>query len=189
MGIVIHCGWYFLWCILSKLWDLLYGPFRLGLGTEVHWDFCFQDASIFRYLTPFLFLVLRCEQWSQVLPWISCGVCVLVCRSVTLAFFEGLFLSFSFSGVVVRVLVTSIQKLQVEASEVPTMMPGVPFGLFWRVYVCAGLCCLICFCQNSIINISCPLALSLSISVITFAFLCLSSFVSVSLPQGWWCEF
>jgi len=50
-------------------------------------------------------------------------------------FFKALLLSFSFSRAVVRVVV----KLQVETTEVPIMIPGVPFGLFW--HVCAVLCC------------------------------------------------
>jgi len=62
----------------------------------------------------------------------------------TLVLFEALFFSLSFSGVVMRVVAIGLQKLLVKATELPTMMPGIPFGLFWLVCTCrAVLSCLV----------------------------------------------
>ena len=36
MGIVTRAGDIFYESVFSKFWDILYGPFRLGLGTDVH---------------------------------------------------------------------------------------------------------------------------------------------------------
>jgi len=40
------------------------------------------------------------------------------------------------------------------------------------VHVCAGLCCLVWFCQNSIVNTLCPIAVSFSLYFCVFLSLC-----------------
>jgi len=57
----------------------------------------------------------------------------------------------------------------------------VPFGLFWRVYACVGLCCFFLFFEGSILNTTLAVRLSFFLSSFLSFFLCFSVFACLSL--------